>query len=122
MGRAGCERSSAWIWFLRPAENFLNTSNFDSSRPPKILFNQNLIEIDAADIPETMVLAAMFDGQVVHVVLYQIGDDDPADTEPFDDLVLKPTIHRRETSVDAYRSWRPLASEFLTHSKTRQSR
>ena len=44
----------------------------------------------------------MFDGRFVHDVLYQIGDDDPADTELFDDLVLKTTIQPRETSVDAY--------------------
>ena len=67
-----------------------------------ILLNQNLFEIDAVDIPKTKVLVTMFDGRFVHDVLCQIGDDDPADTELFDDLVLKTTIQPRETSVNAY--------------------
>ena len=67
-----------------------------------ILLNQNLFEIDAVDIPKTKVLVTMFDGRFVHDVLYQIGGDDLADTELFDDLVLKTTIQPRETSVDAY--------------------
>ncbi len=51
-----------------------------------ILLDQNLFEIDAEDIPATRVLATMFDGRVVHDVVYGLGDDQPADTDRLDDF------------------------------------
>jgi predicted amidohydrolase YtcJ len=41
-----------------------------------ILLSQNLFEIDAEEIPKTKVLGTMFDGKIVHDVLYGIGDSD----------------------------------------------
>ena len=41
-----------------------------------ILLSQNLFEIDPEEIPRTKVLGTMFDGKIVHDVLYGIGDSD----------------------------------------------
>lgn len=51
-----------------------------------IVLDQNLFEIDAEAIPNTRVLATMFDGRVVHDALYGLGDDQPAETEDLDEL------------------------------------
>jgi hypothetical protein len=39
-----------------------------------ILLSQNLFEIDPVEIPRTIVLGTMFDGSIVHDVLYGKGD------------------------------------------------
>jgi len=49
-----------------------------------IVLDQNLFEIDAAAIPNTKVLATIFDGTIVHDVTFGLGDDkltDIADTD-----------------------------------------
>ena len=38
-----------------------------------ILLDQNLFEIDPEEIPKTKVLGTMFDGKIVHDVLYGLG-------------------------------------------------
>ncbi len=53
-----------------------------------ILLDQNIFKIDAEAIPKTKVLATMFDGRVVHDLLFGIGDDDPADTDKFDEMEI----------------------------------
>ena len=54
-----------------------------------ILLDQNLFEIDAAAIPTTRVLATMFDGNIVHDVVYELGDSDLTDTSVLDELTLQ---------------------------------
>ena len=49
-----------------------------------ILLSQNLFEIDPADIPRTTVLATMFDGEVVHDVVYELGDDERIELDDLD--------------------------------------
>jgi predicted amidohydrolase YtcJ len=46
-----------------------------------ILLSQNLFEIDPGEIPRTKVLGTMFDGQIVHDVLYDLGDSELVDLE-----------------------------------------
>ena len=46
-----------------------------------ILLDQNLFEIDAEKIPKTKVLATMFDGKIVHDVVYKLGDSETVDLE-----------------------------------------
>jgi predicted amidohydrolase YtcJ len=46
-----------------------------------ILLDQNLFEIDAEAIPKTKVLGTMFDGRIVHDVLYDLGDSELVDYE-----------------------------------------
>ena len=46
-----------------------------------ILLDRNLFEIDPAEIPKTKVLGTMFDGRIVHDVLYGIGDSELVDIE-----------------------------------------
>ena len=41
-----------------------------------ILLSQNLFEIDPGEIPKTKVLGTMFDGKIVHDVLYDLGDSE----------------------------------------------
>jgi urease alpha subunit len=48
-------------------------------RADLILLNQNLFEIDPEEIPKTKVLGTMFDGRIVHDVLYNIGDSELVD-------------------------------------------
>ena len=49
-----------------------------------ILLSQNLFEIDPEEIPKTKVLATMFDGRIVHDVVYELGDGDLADVGGYD--------------------------------------
>jgi predicted amidohydrolase YtcJ len=44
-----------------------------------ILLSQNIFEIDPEQIPNTEVLATMFDGRVVHDVVYDLGDGELTD-------------------------------------------
>ena len=44
-----------------------------------ILLDQNLFEIAPEEIPNTKVLATMFDGKVVHDVVYELGDSELAE-------------------------------------------
>lgn len=44
-------------------------------RADMILLDQNIFEIPADKIPETRVLATMFDGKIVHDLIYGMGDD-----------------------------------------------
>jgi predicted amidohydrolase YtcJ len=46
-----------------------------------ILLDQNLFEIDPDEIPKTKVLGTMFDGRIVHDVLYGIGDSELVDLD-----------------------------------------
>ena len=46
-----------------------------------ILLSQNLFEINPVDIPKTKVLATMFEGKIVHDVVYQLGDSETVDLE-----------------------------------------
>ena len=59
-----------------------------------VLLSQDLFNIEPEKIPETKVLATMFDGRVVHDVTWGVGDSEPADTDDFDDLVLETALHR----------------------------
>ena len=51
-----------------------------------ILLDQNLFEIDPEAIPRTKVLATMFDGEIVHDLLYGLGDAQPADIDKLGDV------------------------------------
>ncbi len=55
-----------------------------------ILLSQNLFEIDAVDIPKTEVLATMFDGKIVHDVVYELGDSELVDLEELGDGAVGP--------------------------------
>ena len=57
-----------------------------------ILLDTNLFEVGPETIPKAKVLATMFDGKVVHDVTWGIGDSNPANTDRFNDLVLKTAI------------------------------
>ena len=46
-----------------------------------ILLDQNLFEIHPDEIPKTRVLATMFDGRVVHDVVYELGDSELVDLD-----------------------------------------
>lgn len=59
-----------------------------------VLLSQNLFEIEPERIPDTKVLATMFDGRVVHDLKFDLGDDQPADIDDFDDLHLKTVFHK----------------------------
>ena len=49
-----------------------------------IVLSQNLFEIDPEEIPRTRVLATMFDGRVVHDVVYELGDSALVDVQAYD--------------------------------------
>ena len=55
-----------------------------------ILLDQNLFDIDPAQIPKTRVLGTMFDGRIVHDVLYGIGDSELVDIEQVGDGAVGP--------------------------------
>lgn len=55
-----------------------------------ILLSQNLFEIDPVEIPKTKVLGTMFDGRIVHDVLYGIGDSDLVDLKVVGDGAVGP--------------------------------
>lgn len=42
---------------------------------------RNLFEIEADEIPKTKVLATMFDGKIVHDVVYDLGDSELVDLD-----------------------------------------
>ena len=50
-----------------------------------ILLSQNLFEIDSEEIPKTKVLGTMFDGKIVHDVLYNKGDSELVDLDEVGD-------------------------------------
>ena len=61
-----------------------------------ILLDQNLFEIAPVDIPGTRVLATMFDGKVVHDVVYELGDSELVDLEDYEleiEGLCGPTTH-----------------------------
>lgn len=58
-----------------------------------ILLDTNLFEVEPEEIPETRVIATMFNGEIVHDIAWGIGDDDPADISDFDDIVLGTAIN-----------------------------
>ena len=55
-----------------------------------ILLSQNLFEINPEEIPKTKVLGTMFDGKIVHDVLYGIGDSDLVDLKHVGDGAVGP--------------------------------
>jgi predicted amidohydrolase YtcJ len=55
-----------------------------------ILLSQNLFEIDPDQIPKTKVLGTMFDGRIVHDVLYDLGDSDLVDLDEVGDGAVGP--------------------------------
>ena len=64
-----------------------------------ILLSQNLFEIEPNDIPRTKVLATMFDGRIVHDVVYGLGDSELVDLEDYDleiEGLCGPTTHDHE--------------------------
>ena len=70
-----------------------------------ILLNQNLFDIDPEEIPNTKVLGTMFDGKIVHDVLYGIGDSDIVDLDKVGDGATGPCLHsddfhRRDSKKD----------------------
>ena len=46
-----------------------------------IVLSQNLFKIDPEEIPKTKVLGTMFDGKIVHDVLYDLGDSELVDLD-----------------------------------------
>ena len=58
-----------------------------------ILLSQNLFEIDPVDIPKTKVLATMFDGKLVHDVVYEIGDSETVDLAHVGEGAVGPCSH-----------------------------
>jgi cytosine/adenosine deaminase-related metal-dependent hydrolase len=65
-------------------------------RADMILLNQNLFEIDPEQIPNTKVLATMMDGDVVHDVLYGLGDSDLVDLDDLGDGAVGVCLHGHE--------------------------
>jgi cytosine/adenosine deaminase-related metal-dependent hydrolase len=65
-----------------------------------ILLSQNLFEIDPEDIPKTKVLATMFDGKIVHDVLYGIGDSDLVALDEVAKGATGPCLHGKEYMHD----------------------
>ena len=61
-----------------------------------ILLNQNLFEIDPEKIPKTIVLGTMFDGKIVHDVLYGLGDSELVDLDKVGDGATGPCLHRED--------------------------
>ena len=55
-----------------------------------ILLDQNLFEIEPEKIPHTKVLATMFDGRIVHDVVYELGDADLVALESLGDGAAGP--------------------------------
>ena len=48
------------------------------------MLDQNLFEIDPVEIPNTTVLGTMFDGRIVHDVLYGLGDSELQALDDYD--------------------------------------
>jgi hypothetical protein len=65
-----------------------------------ILLSQNLFEIDAEDIPKTKVLGTMFDGKIVHDLLYGIGNSDLIDLDEVGKGATGPCMHGKQYSHD----------------------
>ena len=61
-----------------------------------ILLDQNLFEIDVAEIPKTKVIATMFDGKFVHDIAFDLGDSDLVDTGKYDDYRATPASMNEE--------------------------
>lgn len=61
-----------------------------------ILLSQNLFEIDPEEIPKTKVLGTMFDGKIVHDVLYNIGDSELVDLDEVGDGATGPCQHSED--------------------------
>ena len=61
-----------------------------------ILLSQNLFEIDAEDIPKTKVLGTMFDGKIVHDLLYGIGDSNLVDLDTVGEGATGPCAHGKQ--------------------------
>jgi predicted amidohydrolase YtcJ len=49
-----------------------------------IVLSQNLFEINPEDIPDTKVLGTMFDGKIIHDVIYELGDSELIDPDEVD--------------------------------------
>jgi hypothetical protein len=47
---------------------------------------------DPVDIPGTKVLATMFDGRIVHDVVYDLGDSESVDLDALDVSVERPML------------------------------
>lgn len=65
-----------------------------------ILLSQNLFEIDAEDIPKTKVLGTMFDGKIVHDLLYGIGDSNLVDLDTVGEGATGPCAHGKQYEDD----------------------
>ncbi len=65
-----------------------------------ILLSQNLFEIDPEEIPKTKVLGTMFDGKIVHDVLYGIGDSDLVDLDEVAKGATGPCLHGKKYMHD----------------------
>ncbi|TNF78143.1 MAG: amidohydrolase [Acidobacteria bacterium] len=66
-----------------------------------ILLDQNLFEIDPAEIPKTKVLATMFDGKVVHDLVYELGDSELVELGDYDleiEGLCGPTTNERDSN------------------------
>jgi predicted amidohydrolase YtcJ len=61
-----------------------------------ILLSRNLFEIDAEAIPKTTVLGTMFDGKIVHDVLYDLGDSELVDLDEVGEGATGPCLHGKE--------------------------
>ena len=61
-----------------------------------ILLSQNLFDIDPEEIPKTKVLGTMFDGKIVHDVLYNIGDSDLVNLDEVDEGATGPCQHSED--------------------------
>jgi predicted amidohydrolase YtcJ len=65
-----------------------------------ILLSQNLFEIDPEEIPKTRVLGTMFDGRIVHDVLYGKGDSNLVDLDKVGEGATGPCLHGAEYMRD----------------------
>ncbi len=59
-----------------------------------ILLDQNLFEIDPEEIPKTVVLATMFDGRIVHDVVYELGDSETVELSEVGDGAVGPCCRK----------------------------
>ena len=65
-----------------------------------ILLSQNLFEIDPEDIPKTKALGTMFDGKILHDVIYELGDSELVDLDELGKGAIGPCLHGKSYTHD----------------------
>ena len=61
-----------------------------------ILLSRNLFKIDPEEIPKTKVVGTMFDGRIVHDILYDLGDSELVDLDEVGVGASGPCLHNED--------------------------